>query len=128
MWLKSRNLTINDNEDYGSNTTIGFIAKHNKAFREEEALGMVAGTLNESCEGTLTCNSYVDIDCYVNEVWSSSHHTADQLHTYHLEQESECENNDLFIESLLQDYVLVCEEAYLTGSSNINLKPNVNPT
>jgi hypothetical protein len=124
---KLKDLTIHDNEDYDSNTTIGFIAQHNKACHEQEALGMIAGTLNELCEGMFTCDSYVDIDCYVNEVLSSSHHTADQLHAYPLEQESECEN-DLFIESLLQDHALVCEEAYLASSSNINLKPHIYPT
>jgi Aspartyl protease len=123
-----KDLTIHDNEEYDSDTTIGFIAQHNKACHEQEALGMIAGTLNELCEGTFTCDSHIDIDCYVNEVLSSSHHTADQLHAYPLEQESECKDNDVFIDSLLHDYALVCEEAYLSGSSNINLKPTVNQT
>jgi hypothetical protein len=64
----------------------------------------------------------------VNEVLSSSHHTANQLHAYPLEQESEHENNELFVESMLQDYALVYEDAYLSGSSDINPKPFVNQT
>jgi hypothetical protein len=42
-----KSLTIHDNEDYDSNIKIGFIAQHNKACHEEEALGLLASTLNE---------------------------------------------------------------------------------
>ena len=117
-----KDLNINDDEHYDSDTTVGFIAQHDLA-RHDEA--MLAGTLNEPCEGTFTCDSYVHIDCQVNEVLSSSHHTAN-LHAYPI-QESE-QQNDFSIDSMLNDYALVCEEAYLSGSSNINLKPNVHPT
>jgi Retroviral aspartyl protease len=89
---------------------------------------LLPGFLIEAGEGMFTCDNHISIDCYVNEVLS---HTAAHLHSYTSasqriqKSKKDQKEKNVSKERLLQEYAYICEEAYLSGSNEINLNPSV---
>jgi hypothetical protein len=95
----------------------------NLVIEGDDDVAMLPGLLNETGDGTFTCNDCCNIatDCYVNEALSHTH-----LHSFtsaaqrvHSKKKKDKEINES-IDRLLQEYSYMCVETYLNGGPEIS--------
>jgi hypothetical protein len=93
-----------------------------EAIIKDDNVKLLEGVVNLG-EGMFTCDVYIAHNIIVNMVLSQ--HNAN-LHSFPVEQAKRNETEQaISIDAVLQDYMYMCEEAYLSGSLDLTFEPLV---